>query len=108
MWLVETTSLPIRLLLLRSGTLTTVLLGFASTGVCNKERPVVAHEQILDFLLGGLVDELLVVSDDTLGDGLSDGVDLRSVTSSLNSNSDVDLGESFSSEKENGFHDLHS
>lgn len=40
-----------------------------------------------------LVDELLVVGDESLGDGLADGVDLRGVTTAGNADADVDLGE---------------
>ena len=40
------------------------------------ERSIVGHDDILDLLLRGLVNVLLVVGDDALGDGLTDGVDL--------------------------------
>jgi hypothetical protein len=50
---------------------TTELLGFATTGVSNKEGTVVVDEKVLDLLLGGLVNELLVESDDSLSDGLT-------------------------------------
>lgn len=39
-----------------------------------------------------LVDVLLVVGDQALGDGLSDGVDLGSVTTTGDSDADVDCG----------------
>jgi hypothetical protein len=39
-----------------------------------------------------LVDVLLVVGDDGLGDRLADGVDLRGVTTTGNANADVDIG----------------
>ena len=40
-----------------------------------------------------LVDELLVVGDQALGDGLADGVDLRRVASAGDPYPDVNLGE---------------
>jgi hypothetical protein len=40
-----------------------------------------------------LVDELLVVGDEGLGDGLTDGVDLGSVTTTGDADTDVDVGE---------------
>lgn len=40
-----------------------------------------------------LVNKLLVVSNKTLGDGLSDGVDLGGVTTTGDTHSDVDVGE---------------
>jgi hypothetical protein len=40
-----------------------------------------------------LVDELLVVGDEGLGNGLTDGVDLGSVTTTGDADTDVDVGE---------------
>lgn len=40
-----------------------------------------------------LVDELLVVGDEGLGDGLTDGVDLGGVTTTSDADADVDVGE---------------
>ena len=39
-----------------------------------------------------LIDVLLVVGDDGLGDGLTDSVDLRGVTTTANTDTDVDVG----------------
>jgi hypothetical protein len=39
-----------------------------------------------------LVDVLLVVGDDGFGNGLADGVDLRSVTTTGDADADVDIG----------------
>ena len=100
--------LTVRLLLLRAGAFTAVLLGLAPTGVGDEQRTVVVHQNILDLLLRGLVDELLVVSYDALGDRLPDRIHLRSVTSSSDANTDVDLGESFAAEQQNRLHNLHS
>jgi hypothetical protein len=58
----------------------TYLLGFAATGIGNKESTVELDEDFLDFLLGGLIDELLVEGNDSLGKSLTDGIDLGSVT----------------------------
>jgi hypothetical protein len=51
------------------------------------------HEGLLQLVLGVFVDVLLVVGNDRFGDGLSDGVDLRGVTTTGNSDTDVDIGE---------------
>ncbi len=40
-----------------------------------------------------LVDVLLVVGNQGLGDGLADGVDLRGVATTADADADVDLGE---------------
>ena len=53
-----------------------------------------------------LVDVLLVVGDQGLGDGLADGVDLRSVTTAGDADADVDLGELVDADDEQGLVDL--
>lgn len=40
-----------------------------------------------------LVDELLVVGDEGLGNGLTDGIDLGGVTTTSDADADVDVGE---------------
>lgn len=44
---------------------------------------------LLEQVLAVLIDVLLVVGDQGLGDGLADGVDLRSVTTTGNADADV-------------------
>ena len=53
-----------------------------------------------------LVDVLLVVGDDGLGDGLADGVDLRGVTTTGDADADVDTGELVSADDQDGLVDL--
>ena len=48
---------------------------------------------LLQLVLCVLIDIFLVVSDNGFGDRLSDGVDLRSVTTTSDPDSDVDFGE---------------
>ena len=55
-----------------------------------------------------LVDVLLVVGDDGLGDGLADGVDLRGVTTTGDADTDVDTGELVSADDQDGLVDLFS
>jgi hypothetical protein len=55
-----------------------------------------------------LIDELLVVCDDRLGDGLADGVDLGSVTASGDPDADVDTGELVEADNQEGLVDLES
>lgn len=76
-----------------TGTWTAELLGLAPTVVSDEEGTVVLDKSLLEHVLGVLVDELLVVGDEGLGDGLADGVDLRGVTTTGDAHSDVDLGE---------------
>ena len=55
-----------------------------------------------------LIDELLVVGDNGLGDGLTDGVDLRCVSTASNSDTDIDVGELLKTDDQEGFVDLES
>lgn len=60
----------------------------------------------LSFL--GFVDILLVVCDNSLWQSLTDSINLGDITSTSDSDSDVEVLESFESEKEDGFKDLDS
>lgn len=89
----HTPLLTVRLLESGSGTATTELLWLHSSGVGNQQGLVVRSKDLLKLVLRGLVDVLLVVSNQTLGNSLSDGVDLRDVTTTGDLDSDVDVGE---------------
>lgn len=85
-------SLTVGLLVAGAGTGTAELLGLAPPVVGDEECAVVLDEGLLELVLGVLVDVLLVVGDDGLGDGLADGVDLRGVTTTGDADADVDVG----------------
>ena len=87
----STTRSTIRLLEPRSRTWTTKLLRLTSPVVRHQQCPVVLHQRLLQLVLRVLVHVFLVVGDDALGDGLADGVDLGSVTTAGNANSDVNI-----------------
>ena len=87
----EKSSLTVGLLVAGAGTLTAELLGLAPPVVGDEEYAVVLDEGLLELVLGVLVDKLLVVGDDGLGDGLADGVDLRGVTTTGDADADVDV-----------------
>jgi hypothetical protein len=53
-----------------------------------------------------LIDVLLVVGDDGLGDGLADGVDLGGVTTTGDTDTDVDTGELVSADDQERLVDL--
>ena len=55
-----------------------------------------------------LIDELLVVCDDRLGDGLADGVDLGSVSTSGDADADVDTSELVEADNQERLVDLES
>lgn len=64
------------------------------------------HQSLLELVLRVLVNVLLVVGDNRLGYCLSDSVDLRSVTTTSNSDTDVNVGEFVKTDDEEGFVDL--
>lgn len=98
--------LSVRLLEARAGTATTKLLGLAAAVVGDEEGAVEGDEGLLEHVLGVLVDELLVVGDQRLGNGLTDGVDLRGVTTTGDADADVDVGELVEADDEEGLVDL--
>jgi hypothetical protein len=55
-----------------------------------------------------LIDELLVVGNDGLGDGLTNGVNLGCVSTTGNSDADVDVGELVETNDQEGLVDLES
>lgn len=98
--------LTVGLLEPRTSTGTAELLGLTSSVVGDEEGAVELDERLLEHVLGVLVDELLVVGDQGLGDGLADGVDLRGVTTAGDADTDVDVGELVEADNEEGLVDL--
>ncbi len=88
----------VRLLLLGSGTSSSDVLGLALSEVWDEEGSVVLKEGLLDLSLGSLVFVFLMVGDQGSAQGDSDSVDLRDVTTSGDSDSDVDTGKGLFSE----------
>ena len=99
-------NLTVRLLEARAGTGTTELLGLGAAVVGDEQGAVVLDEGLLELVLGVLVDVLLVVGDDRLGDGLTDGVDLRGVTTTGDADADVDTSELVGTDDQKGLVDL--
>lgn len=89
-----------------TGTATTELLGLRAAVVGDKQGAVVLDESLLELVLGVLVNVLLVVGDDRLGDGLADGVDLGGVTTTRDADADVDTGELVSADDQERLVDL--
>jgi hypothetical protein len=83
--------LTVRLLVPRTRTGTAELLGLAPPVVGNEECAVVLDEGLLELVLRVLVDVLLVVGNDGFGNGLADGVDLGSVSTTGDADADVDI-----------------
>jgi hypothetical protein len=55
-----------------------------------------------------LIDEFLVVCNDRFGDGLTDGVNLRCVSTTSNPDADIYTGEFVETDDQEGFVDLES
>lgn len=70
---------------------TAELLGLTPPVVGNEQCAVVLYERLLQLVLGVLVDVFLVVGDDGLGNRLTDGIDLRGVTTAGDTDADVDI-----------------
>lgn len=98
--------LSVRLLETGTGTGTTELLGLAATVVGNKQGTVELDKGLLEHVLGVLINVLLVVGDQRLGNGLTDSVDLRSVTTTGDADTDVDVGELVEADNQEGLVDL--
>jgi len=64
------------------------------------------EQKFFQFALGCLVNKLLVVCNDCFGDGLADGHDLGSGTTSSDADAQVKVFEPVSSEQKNGFVDF--
>lgn len=98
--------LSVRLLEAGSGTWTTELLGLAAAVVGDEEGTVELDKSLLEQVLAVLVNKLLVVGDEGLCDGLTDGVDLGSVTTARDADADVDVGELVETNDQDGLVDL--
>ena len=70
--------------------MTTELLGLRATGVGDQEGTVVGNEELAELKSRSSVVVLGVVSDKRLGDSLADSVDLRSGTTTRDTEADVD------------------
>ena len=69
--------------------MTTELLRFAATRVGNQERTVVRNEELAKLKRRRSVVVLGVVGNKGLGNGLTDGVNLRSVTTTRDTDANV-------------------
>lgn len=91
-----------------TGTWTTEFLGLASPVVGNEEGTVVLGQGLLELVLCVLIDVLLVVGNKGLGNGLTDGINLGGVTTTVDTDTDVDVGELVKTNDEERLVDLKS
>merc|ERR1711924_217746 len=100
--------LTVRLLKSSSCTFTTELLWFHTTWISNQQRSIVVCECVLQSSLAVLVDVLLVVCNQRLSYSLSDSVDLCNLTTSANTDTDVNTIKFVLTYNQNWFFNLHS
>ena len=98
----------VRLLVSSSGPRSSVLLRLAAPRVGNQQRPVVLEQNLLDLSLLVLVDIFLVVCNNSFREGLTDRIDLGNVSSTSDSDSDIEVLEALETEQEDGFEDFDS
>ena len=86
------------------------LLGSATNKVLSYWRRVSTLEGnlTLNLSLFGLIDEFLIICDASLGNGLSDGVDLSNVAGSSNLDPNVQILESLETQEQDGLHNFDS
>ncbi len=107
--------LSVRLLVSGAGTGSTEFLGFAATRIRHQQTAIVIDQNVLDLLLGGFINiwikrncfiklysrnewgkelTFLVVGNQRFGNGLSDGVNLGNMTTTLHLDPDVNSSKS--------------
>lgn len=89
-----------------TGGSTSILLWFATSRIADKQTAVISDQCVSQFILGVLIHILGVVSNDTLGDGRADSVDLRGDTTSLDSNTNVKVAELVLTDDKDGLEHL--
>merc|ERR1711931_589233 len=91
--------LTVRFLVTRSGARTAKLLGLVSSGIRYEEGSVVSNENVFNLLLGGFIDVFLVVGDEAFGNRLTNRINLRDVTSTVDPDADVNSREAVFAEQ---------
>lgn len=98
--------LTIRFLEPCTSTTTTELLWLAAPRISDKQGTIVANEDVLNLLLGLLIDVLLIEGNEGFGNTLADCVNLGGVTTTFHADAHVNAGETVATEKEDGLHRL--
>ena len=85
---------------------TSKLLRLTPSIICHKQCPVILHQCLLQLILCVFVHVFLVVGNDGFGNGLTDGVDLGGMATTVDPDTDVDIGEFVETDYKKGFVDL--
>jgi len=89
-----------------ASTASSILLRFTTTGIGNKKIPIISHECCPQLVFAALINILGIIRNNTLRDSRTDRINLCSESSSLNSNTNVKVGELVLSKDENGLKGL--
>lgn len=84
----------------RTSSTSSKLLRLTTPWISHKQSPIVPPENIFNLLLRLFVHVLLIKSDERFGNWLTNGVDLRGVTSTLDADAHVNTGEAVAAEEE--------
>ena len=87
-------------------TWSTKLLGLRPSRIRNKQSPIICNQSLFELILAVLIHVFLVIRNDSFCDGLTDGVNLRSVSSTGNTNTNIHVGKLIQSNDQKGFVDL--
>jgi hypothetical protein len=99
-------SLTVRLLETGTGTASSVLLWLTSTGITDKKVTIIIQKGLSQLVLAALVNILGMVSDNSLGNSGTDGVNLGDNSTSLHTDTNIKVGEFFLSEDKDGLEGL--
>lgn len=96
----------VRLLPAGTRTMTTKLLRLGSPRVCDQECPVVRDQLLLELEGARSIDVLRIVRNNSLGNSLTDSIDLRSVSTTLDTETNVNRRERVLASDKDGLVDL--
>lgn len=99
-------NLTIRFLEASTGRSTSILLWFTSARITDQQVTIVIQQCLAQSTLGLFIDVLGVVRHNRLGNGLTDGINLSSDTSTLHSDADIEVAELVLSYNKDRFEDL--
>lgn len=85
--------LTVRFLVTGTGTTATELFRLCAAVISDEQCAVVLDESLFQLVLGVLVNIFLVVGDDGLGNSLANSIDLGSVTTTSDTDADINTGE---------------
>ena len=96
-------NLTVRLLETRSSTPSTIFLRLTPSRITNKKVTIIVQKSLSQLILTTLINVLGMICNNGLGNGSTNGIDLCSCSTSLYTNTDIEIGEFLLSENEDWF-----